>query len=505
MLHKNHGYLLELYDKIFFGQPMDRKRYKTVVKKCALERDFELLPYGDKTIVGERGASLSGGQKARISLARAVYRRSSIYLLDDPLSAVDTHVGRHLFDQCMRDYLRGNIVILVTHQLQFLQHADQIIILDHGKVSAVGTYDSLRESGLDFAQLLAAPETEGEEEGLSRSRSGSKLHKRQNSEGSVNSIEPEDTQMQVVESQEHGAIGLSLYGKYFRAGGGFCFVSIMISFCILAQLLASGGDFYLSYWVNKEETPPIQVEKTTENITAAALRGFLENNNFTNLIDEPLDNINFTIPHKKSASMSFDFFNSTTTTTIIPPTNTTYSEEGFFEHIWRVLKNATADDLLDVYIFSGITIATVIITLCRSFLFFNVAMKASRNLHNSMFSGVTRATMYFFNTNPSGRILNRFSKDMGQVDEILPSVMIDVIQIFLQLFGIVIVVAIVNPYFMIPTVLMGIIFYHLRTFYLKTSRDVKRMEAVTRSPIYSHLSASLMGLSTIRAFGAQKF
>lgn len=120
---------------ILFGQIYDKKRYKIVVKKCALERDFELLPYGDKTIVGERGASLSGGQKARISLARSVYRKAAIYLLDDPLSAVDTHVGKHLFDQCMRDYLRHNIVILITHQLQFLQHADQIVIMERGELN----------------------------------------------------------------------------------------------------------------------------------------------------------------------------------------------------------------------------------------------------------------------------------------------------------------------------------------------------------------------------------
>lgn len=149
-------------------------------------------------------------------------------------------------------------------------------------------------------------------------------------------------------------------------------------------------------------------------------------------------------------------------------------------------------------------------------------MKASTYLHNLMFQGVTRATMFFFNTNPSGRILNRFSKDMGQVDEILPSVMIDVIQIFLSLGGIIVVVAIVNYWFLIPTLIIGVIFYFLRNFYLMTSRNVKRMEATSmccpfdaltvtyqkifhlaRSPIYSHLGASLNGLSTIRAFGAQ--
>lgn len=118
---------------------------------------------------------------------------------------------------------------------------------------------------------------------------------------------------------------------------------------------------------------------------------------------------------------------------------------------------------------------------------FQLAMKASRNLHNLMYNGVTRATMYFFNTNPSGRILNRFSKDMGQIDEMLPAVMIDVIQIFLQLFGIIIVVAVVNYWFLIPTVIIGFIFYFLRNFYLKSSRNIKRMEATSKFNISDHL------------------
>lgn len=138
-------------------------------------------------------------------------------------------------------------------------------------------------------------------------------------------------------------------------------------------------------------------------------------------------------------------------------------------------------EMLDTYMFTVITVLTILVTVARSFLFFNLAMKASIRLHNSMFRGITRAAMYFFNTNPSGRILNRFSKDMGQVDEILPAVMMDVIQIFLALAGIVIVIAVVNPLFLIPTVVLGIIFYQLRTFYLKTSRDVKRMEAISKS------------------------
>lgn len=237
---------------ILFGQPMDRERYRQVVKKCALERDFTLLPHGDKTIVGERGQSLSGGQKARISLARACYRNASIYLLDDPLSAVDAHVGKHLFEQCLRNFLKSSIVILVTHQLQYLQSVDQIVILNHGTVEAVGSYDSLRESGLDFAKLLTDPSSEekaADENSLRRNQSSPKLQ-RQSSEASTTSLDDieVDNPMQVIEKKSDSSIGFSLYRKYFNAGGGFCIFNVMVLSCIGAQLLASGGDFFLTYW-----------------------------------------------------------------------------------------------------------------------------------------------------------------------------------------------------------------------------------------------------------------
>ncbi len=162
----------------------------------------------------------------------------------------DTHVGKHLFDQCLRDLLRNKIVILVTHQLQYLQHVDQIVILNHGRVEGVGTYDSLRETGLDFAKLLANESKDGESDGsLQKARSNSKLN-RQNSETSFASLDDKENEnnMQVDEKRAEGAIGLSLYSKYFKAGGGFCFFYIMIVFCLLSQLLASGGDYFLSFW-----------------------------------------------------------------------------------------------------------------------------------------------------------------------------------------------------------------------------------------------------------------
>lgn len=199
--------------------------------------------------------SLSGGQKARINLARAVYRKSAIYLLDDPLSAVDSHVGRHLFDQCIKGFLKDKIVVLVTHQLQYLQNADQIVLLEHGKVEAVGTYESLRDSGLDFAKLLVKEEEEtfeASDQPLNRSISkNSSRMKRQNSESSMTSSIEENNPQNAVEVEEkraEGSIGMRIYKAYFKAGGGYFIVAIVLLFFLLAQLAASAGDYFLSYW-----------------------------------------------------------------------------------------------------------------------------------------------------------------------------------------------------------------------------------------------------------------
>ncbi|XP_016945207.3 probable multidrug resistance-associated protein lethal(2)03659 [Drosophila suzukii] len=413
-------------DNILFGLPMNRQRYRTVLKKCALERDLELL-HGDSTIVGERGASLSGGQRARICLARAVYRQADVYLLDDPLSAVDTHVGRHLFDECMRGFLGKKLVILVTHQLQFLEHADLIVIMDKGKVSACGTYDEMLKSGQDFAQLLVESTQNGGgddvgENSANYSRQSSTLSSG-SAKGSSSSLEsmaekekPDQTAAPVLESRSGGEIGLSMYKQYFSAGCGVLVFALLVFLCTGTQLLASGGDYFLSYWV----------------------------------------------------------------------------------------KNTSTSSSLDIYYFTAINVGLVICALLRTLLFFNITMHSSTELHNSMFRGLSRTALYFFNTNPSGRILNRFANDLGQVDEVMPAVMLDCIQIFLTLSGIICVLCVTNPWYLINTLAMVLAFYYWRDFYLSTSRDVKRLEAVARSPMYSHFSATLNGLPTIRAMGAQK-
>lgn len=133
-----------------------------------------------------------------------------------------------------------------------------------------------------------------------------------------------------------------------------------------------------------------------------------------------------------------------------------------------------------IYIYTAIIVFLLFITLIRSFVFFTICMKSSTTLHNKMFVSITRAPMRFFNTNTSGRILNRFSKDIGAVDELLPAAIIDSLQIGLSLVGIVVMVSVVNPWLLLPTALIGVVFYFMRIFYLATSRNVKRLEGVSK-------------------------
>lgn len=228
---------------ILFGRPMNKERYKTVIHKCALARDFKLFPHGDRTLVGERGISLSGGQRARINLARAVYKKADIYLLDDPLSAVDTHVGKQLFESCISTYLCDKTCILVTHQLQHLKKVDQIIILNNGIIEAEGSYEELKDSGLDFAKLLDDIPSYDEEV-------KKRINMRRGSVHSIGSVDDEKLEApnELQESRTIGSVSPEVYKSYFKSGGNCCTLFVLISLFLFAQVAASSGDYFISYW-----------------------------------------------------------------------------------------------------------------------------------------------------------------------------------------------------------------------------------------------------------------
>uniref|UniRef100_A0A4W5MXK6 ATP-binding cassette, sub-family C (CFTR/MRP), member 4 n=1 Tax=Hucho hucho TaxID=62062 RepID=A0A4W5MXK6_9TELE len=412
---------------ILFGKELHPQKYEKVLRACALKRDMELLPDGDLTVIGDRGATLSGGQKARVNLARAVYQDADIYLLDDPLSAVDAEaLGLH--QQCICGILKNKPRILVTHQLQYLQAADQILVLKEGHMVARGTYSELQHSGVDFTSLLKRDEEE--EPQTNNNHSVVKHAFSQNSISSRNSVVSHTTSMHSIkdgaeqllepvqtvaeESRSEGNISASLYFKYLNAGASILVMLGTILLSLIAEVAYVLQDWWLEAWENRVKTD-------------------------------------------KSVSLC-----------------------------------------------SGLTLASVIFGFARSLVMFNVLVKAAQSLHNRMFNSILRTPVRFFDVNPIGRILNRFSKDISQLDSMLPNTFVDFSQSILQNIGVVVVAASVMPWILIPVVPLLIIFLFLRRYFLQTSRDVKRLESTTRSPVFSHLSSSLQGLWTIRAFGAEE-
>uniref|UniRef100_A0A4W4EM85 Cystic fibrosis transmembrane conductance regulator n=1 Tax=Electrophorus electricus TaxID=8005 RepID=A0A4W4EM85_ELEEL len=407
---------------ILFGKKLQTQRYEKVLRACALKRDMELLPEGDLTLIGDRGATLSGGQKARVNLARAVYQDADIYLLDDPLSAVDAEVGRHLFEHCICGILKEKPRILVTHQLQYLKAADHILVLKEGQLVAQGTYSELLRSGVDFALLLKKEEDEEQAGGVgepsrSRTLSQNSVRSRTSSVLSVNEeadqLPAEPLQTVAEESRSEGTIGIHMYLKYLRAGANILMLIVLVLLNLLAQVAYILQDWWLAYW---------------------------------SLI----------------LTQSFCSFA------------------------------------------SGLTVATIIFGFLCSLLMFNTLVCSAQTLHNRMFSCILRTPVRFFDINPIGRILNRFSKDIGHVDSLMPWTFVDFIQVFLLILGTIAVAASVMPWILLPVLPLLIVFLFLRRYFLQTSRDIKRLESTTRSPVFSHLSSSLQGLWTIRAFKAEE-
>ncbi|XP_055326333.1 ATP-binding cassette sub-family C member 4-like [Sitodiplosis mosellana] len=433
-------------NNIVFVEEFDEQRYNKVVEVCALERDFKLLPQGDATIVGEQGSSLSGGQKARVNLARAIYKQSDIYLLDDPLSAIDTHVGKHIFDKCIKGFLSDKICVLVTHQLQYLRNVQHVVLLNKGKVEAQGPFQTLQRFRKKSLVNAPPPEREGGEKVVEAFPT--RIRKNLStlsffSEDALNAI-PDKRK----ERQSTGNIKFSTYKTYFKAAHSRFIVTTIFTLFIVAQCILSGADYFLAKWVDWEE-----------KVTKAPLE---TPNNST---DEPL-------AERRSSILS-----------------ETVEEKR---------------ELL-LIIYTAIILLSTICVLCRSFSSFRMCLRISINLHDIIFRGITRAKMSFFNNNPSGRILNRFAKDISNVDSSLPSIMIDVSDCFLQYVAIIVINVIVNPWMLIPAVVMTMLFYSIRLAYLNTGRSFMRIEALSRSPIFSHVNATIQGSSTVRAFNAEKF
>ncbi|CAG8547028.1 11089_t:CDS:10 [Funneliformis mosseae] len=236
-----------LRDNILFGLPFNDERYHKVIKDCCLEPDLAMLPDGDLTEIGEKGINLSGGQKQRINIARAVYYDADIVLLDDPLSAVDSHVGNHLITHCIKGALKEKTRILVTHHLHVLPNVDYVICMENGKIAEQGTYEELMRDGKAFAKLIEEyGEAEAEEE--IDEKSDEKEIEKEISTGVVAPVKA----LMTTEERVTGSVDNSVYFAYVRAAGGYSLLPLLLFLLIMTQVTNIGNNLWLSFWTSQK-------------------------------------------------------------------------------------------------------------------------------------------------------------------------------------------------------------------------------------------------------------
>eukprot|EP00002_Diphylleia_rotans_P003707 TRINITY_DN1258_c0_g1_i3.p1 TRINITY_DN1258_c0_g1~~TRINITY_DN1258_c0_g1_i3.p1 ORF type:complete len:1141 (+),score=233.81 TRINITY_DN1258_c0_g1_i3:1334-4756(+) len=396
-----------LRDNILYGTPFENERYKQVLRVCALERDLEILPAGDMTEIGEKGINLSGGQKQRVNLARAIYRDADVFLFDDPISAVDAHVGRFIFEECFQKYLAGKTRFISLNQVQYLGSFDQIVLIRNGIIREMGDYKTLVSAGKEFSRLI---ETYGGSHDKEEAKDEkAKDAKDLESKEKKNIIE--------VEERAVGSVKGQVYLAYFHAAGGKSTFFWILFWCSLGQASQVLSNWWIGYWATDSIQPDPGV--------------------------------------------------------------------GLYLGVYFTFN-----------VLYGLTAFIV------AFIFAIATPKAGYKLHSDMLVRILRSPMSFFDTTPIGRILNRFSKDIDECDNTISFDMQLLLRTSFGFLSIIAVICYTTPPFLAPLVPILVGFVYAQNYYRSTSRELKRIESVSRSPIYAHLSESLNGLSTIRAFGA---
>ncbi|XP_054614670.1 multidrug resistance-associated protein 1 [Dunckerocampus dactyliophorus] len=436
-----------LKENIIFGQETIETWYQRVVTACALQPDLDILPAGDATEIGEKGVNLSGGQKQRVSLARAVYCDRTVYLLDDPLSAVDAHVGKHIFDQVVgpQGLLKDKTRVLVTHGLSYLPQVDLILVMVDGEITEVGSYQQLMATDGAFSEFLrtyAGVEHEDNNDSETAPKSGSKGMENGSITGLAGPVQSSSTsklsqpgkekddldkkekkadvgKLTEADKASTGRVKLSVFWAYFKAIGVLlsC-ISLLLFFA--HHLLSLFSNYWLSLWT-----------------------------------DDPV--VNGTQPDRQLR--------------------------------------------LGVYGALGLSQGVAVFGYSLSMSIGGIL--ASRCLHQSMLYDVLRSPMSFFERTPSGNLVNRFAKEMDTIDSVIPSILKMFMGSMFNVVGSCVVILIATPFVAIIIPFLGLLYFLVQRFYVASSRQLKRLESVSRSPIYTHFNETLLGTSVIRAFGEQ--
>ncbi|KAM7419823.1 hypothetical protein PAMA_016768 [Pampus argenteus] len=431
-------------DNILFGKDYDPAFYQAVIEACALSDDLNVLPNGDKTEVGENGVTLSGGQKARVALARAVYMDKDIYLLDDPLAAVDSDVAEHLMQKCIMELLRGKTRILCTHRIEFVDKADMVVLMDNGTIIKTGTP----------AEILPLVEAVPKKRKNDQNAKEKAVEQEEEEPGSPADLCMEDdADLSGAEQKQVGGLAWKVYRTYWVSVGGALATSILIAL-LLMQASKNVSDWWLSYWVT-------ELKHNGSSRTNGSSSG------------------SFNSPQLLLFSPG-GLMSPLSLVQTFPPTNTS-SDVSFY---------------LTVY--GSIAVANTVFTALRAFLFAYGAICAATAIHNRLLDRVLKATVTFFDTTPLGRILNRFSSDLYSVDDSLPFILNILLANVFGLMGMLVVISYGLPWVLVPLLPLALLYHRTQYFYRHTSRELKRLCSVTLSPIYSHFSETLTGLGTIR-------
>ncbi|KAH9499738.1 Canalicular multispecific organic anion transporter 1 [Bulinus truncatus] len=409
-----------LRDNILFGSDLQRRRYDKVIEACALKTDLEILPGGDATEIGEKGINISGGQKQRVSLARAVYSNNDIYLLDDPLSAVDSHVGKHIFQKVIghSGFLKDKTRILVTHGVHWLPSVDSIIVMTNGTISEMGTYEQLLEKNGAFAQFLKEY-----------------IQKDMNSDTEMNT-DPEIEAMkrsvlQRVESIT-GRIVESATSADEKEKSGL-----------------SGSARHRGNRGNRTQSESKRSRRRDNSIMESASHVLSDMESSlalhksipsTHAVGEKLIEAEVSATGKIKLAIYMYYFRAIGLPFFILAlvVYMLYSAASVFSGIW--LSMWTDDDLLvntsrssepeytdreNVYlgVYGASGIGQGVLILIFAIIAAIKMTEAARRLHQSLLENVMRSPMSFFDTTPLGRIVNRFSRDVEVIDNALPGTM----------------------------------------------------------------------------------
>ncbi|XP_010129451.1 PREDICTED: multidrug resistance-associated protein 1-like, partial [Buceros rhinoceros silvestris] len=435
-------------DNILFGKEMDETWFNTVIDACALHPDLESLPAGQKSEIGEKGINLSGGQKQRVNLARAVYQKASIYLLDDPLSAVDAHVGQHIFERVLgpNGLLKGKTRVLVTHTINTLPQADNIVFLVDGTISETGSYQELLQRNGAFAEFLRAHTTAeekagagftgiGESNGTITSRNDPSEEKLLSDNLIKSSAVGRETvpvsqecsaaaategRLTKGEETQHGRVNISIYAAYLKATGLPLCVFITLLFTCQQAVSFSRG-YWLSMWT-----------------------------------DDPVHN-------------------------------------GTQQHTE-----------LRVGVFGALGVIQALGRFVSTAAVFLGGVLASHKLFWQLLRNVARSPMVFFEQTPIGNLLNRCAKEVDAIDSVIPDKLKSLLGFLFNLLEIYLVIIVATPRAAMAIVPLTVLYAAFQHFYVTTSCQLRRIEAASRSPIYSHISETFQGSSVIRAYKDQE-